>query len=472
MRSGAPLTKEMTGKEITTLMSGRKRGQLFGARLLRRTLPVLFSLLCSIGSAQTEPDAGKWKTWVLSSGNQLRLPPPPSEAETRTEIAQLKTLAKERDAATLSRTIWWNAGPPGYRWTSMAMPSGPANATLYSRVMALLSVAIYDATVAAWDSKYTYNRPHPSSFDPSLTAALPSPQSPSYPSEHAVVAGAASTVLAYLFPDQADAFRARADEAAQVWVQAGVHYPSDVKAGLELGRAVGVLVVEWAKQDESDKAGRREIPQGTCRWTGINPVAPFAGTRKTWILSAPSQLRPGPPPDCQSPEGQAELAEIRNYPRTFDSNATAFFWQSSRSNWNNFIDQKIFEYRLDVNPPRAARVYALASIAGYDATVACWDAKYTYWAIRPFMLGVTTLFPTPNHPSYPAAHAVLSGAISATLAYLFPYDAAPLNALGTEAGESRLWAGIHFRSDIDKGLTLGRAVAKLVTQQAEKDGSQ
>ena len=151
---------------------------------------------------------------------------------------------------------------------------------------------------------------------------------------------------------------------------------------------------------------------------------------------------------------------------------TAAGLQSGRSNWNNVIDQKIFEYRLDVNPPRAARVYALASIAAYDATVACWDAKYTYWAIRPFMLGVTPLFPTPNHPSYPAAHGCLSGAISAALAYLFPRDAAALNALGTEAGESRLWGGIHFRSDIETGLALSRAVAKLVIERAESDGSQ
>jgi hypothetical protein len=45
------------------------------------------------------------------------------------------------------------------------------------------------------------------------------------------------------------------------------------------------------------------------------------------------------------------------------------------------------------------------------------------------------LLKPPNHPSYPAAHGCLSGAISAALAYLFPRDAAALNALGTEAGE-------------------------------------
>jgi len=438
---------------------------------MRLFLLVMLSVACSVSSAQIEPSAGKWKTWVLTSGDQLRLPPPPDEAATRAEVAQLKDLAKQRDDATLERIIWWNAGPPGYRWTSIAIPPGQANATLHSRIMALLSVAIYDATVAAWDSKYAYKRLHPTAFDPSLTAALPTPQSPSYPSEHATVAGAASTVLAYLFPDKADDLKARAEEAVQVWVQAGLHYPSDVKAGLELGRAVGALVVEWEKQG-SDRTGTVDIPPGACRWTGINPVAPFAGTRKTWVLPSGSQLRPGPPPDCRSPEGQAELAEVRNYPRTFESNATAFYWQSGRSNWNNGIDQKIFEYRLDTDPPRAARVYALASIAAYDATVACWDAKYTYWAIRPFMLGVTTLFPTPNHPSYPAAHGCLSGATSAVLAYLFPHDAGALNALGDEAGQSRLWAGIHFRSDIDTGLALGRAVAKLVIERAEKDGSQ
>jgi membrane-associated phospholipid phosphatase len=158
--------------------------------------------------------------------------------------------------------------------------------------MALLSVAIYDATVAAWDSKYAYNLPRPTAFDSSLTATLPNPQSASYPSEHATVAGAASAVLAYLFPEKADDFKARARESAQVWVQAGLHYPSDIKAGLELGQAVGALIVEWAKQDGSDKAGAVDIPPGPCRWTGINPVAPFAGTRKTWVLSSGTQNIP------------------------------------------------------------------------------------------------------------------------------------------------------------------------------------
>ena len=88
-------------------------------------------------------------------------------------------------------------------------------------IMALLSVAIYDATVAAWDSKYAYNRLRPTVFDPSLMAALPNPQSPSYPSEHATVGGAASTAI-FLGPlnhelrDSAAQSQSRIDIAAKV----------------------------------------------------------------------------------------------------------------------------------------------------------------------------------------------------------------------------------------------------------------
>lgn len=421
---------------------------------------------------QIEPQAGSWKTWVLTSGSQLRLLPPPDDAASKSELQQMRQMAASRDTAQLDRLNFWNSGPPAFRWNSMAIPPGPANAVLNTRIMSLLSIAVYDATVAAWDSKYNYNRPRPSDFDPTIKTAIANPDTPSYPSEHAVVAGAASTVLSYLFPTQADKFAAMAEEAAQVWVQAGVNYPSDAAAGLELGRKVGAMVVERAKLDGSDLTGPVEIPSGPCRWTGINPAAPFEGNVKTWVLTSGSQLRPGPPPDCRSPQGMAELAEVRDFPRTFDTNAAGFYWQSPRSNWNNVIDQKIFENHLDLNPPRAARVYAIASIAAYDATVACWDAKYTYWAIRPFMLGATTLFPTPNHPSYPAAHGCQSGAYSSALAYLFPRDADALNAMGTEAGMSRLWAGIHFRSDIETGLALGRSVTKLVIERVSKDGAE
>ena len=111
----------------------------------------------------------------------------------------------------------------------------------------------------------------------------------------------------------------------------------------------------------------------------------------------------------------------------------------------------------------------------HDAMVACWDAKYFYWRIRPFQAhpGLGTLFPTPNHPSYPAAHGAGSGAAGAMGAYLFPRDAAFFTDNANQLAQSRLWAGIHYQSDIDVGLALGRTVAQtVIDQRANVDGSQ
>ena len=107
----------------------------------------------------------------------------------------------------------------------------------------------------------------------------------------------------------------------------------------------------------------------------------------------------------------------------------------------------------------------------YDAGIACWEAKYTYWAIRPFQLdpNFKTVFATPNHPSYPAAHACSSIAMATVLGYLFPRDAGDFATLGERAAESRIWAGIHYRSDIVAGRELALAVANKVIERARHD---
>jgi hypothetical protein len=113
-------------------------------------------------------------------------------------------------------------------------------------------------------------------------------------------------------------------------------------------------------------------------------------------------------------EKQNELKEIETYTRTWQTNQKALYWQTFDGIfgfWYNTASQRIFEHHLDTDPPMAARIYALLSVAHYDALVACFDGKYTYWAMRPFMYdkNFVTLFPTPNHPSYPAAHGCASG---------------------------------------------------------------
>lgn len=420
---------------------------------------------------------------MLASPWQFRLPAPPTGQAAVDEIRTLKDLAGKRNSEALVQIEFWNAGGPLYRWDRIALDESLGhllNANRGARALALVSVVMYDATIAAWDSKYAYNRPRPDAADPSLSPAIPMPRSPSYPSEHAVVAGATSAVLAYLFPDDAAKLTGLAEEDGRVQLLAGIQYPSDVTAGLELGRKVAALVIERARSDGSDAVFAGPIPTGPGYWNGTNPIEPMMGTWKTWVLQSGAQFRPGPPPAYDSEQKKAELAEIKNFPRTAKSNDAAFFWQFASAGtrayywWHEHVGAQIALHGLDGNPPRAARAYALQSITNYDVSVACWDGKYAYWAIRPFQLDpdVKTLFPTPNHPSYPAAHACISGGNAAILAYLFPTEASRFTALAEEAGESRIWAGIHYRSDIAAGFELARKVAGAVIQRARMDGSQ
>jgi hypothetical protein len=422
-----------------------------------------------------EPGAGTWPTWLLASGDELRLQPPPRATDTQAELVELQELAGQRDGAALDRISYWAAGAPSYRWTQRAVEHTQTRGVLGNRairMLALLNVAIYDATIAAWDTKYAYNRPRPSDGNPGL-AAIRTPASPSYPDEHAVAAGAASTVLASIYPADAETFRAWADEAARSRLEAGVAYPSDVSAGLDLGRQVGERAVARGRADGSDALWSGSVPTEPGMWKGSNPVEPLAGTRATWTLNNPSQFRPGPPPALDSEKMAVELAEVKNFPRTNLTNLIASFWEYYGGRgvfefWNDQASRAIFEYHLQDNPPRAAQIYASSNIALHDSAVACWDAKYTYWAPRPAMVdpSITTVFVTPNHPSYPSAHSCLSGAAAGILGQFFPADMARFNALADQAGEARIMGGIHFRTDCEVGLALGRQVADVVLSRA------
>jgi len=448
-------------------------------------------------AGQIEPGAGSWKTWVLTSGSELRLLPPPDSAS---EVGDVRAQAAQRDTRAIDRIEYWDMGAPATRWNEIAITEGlRARMTLRTyRMMALVNVAMADATIAAWDSKYAHNRPRPAEVDPSIATAVATPRSPAYPCEHAVTAGAASTVLAYLFPDQASRCADLAQDAGSSRVRAGVQFPSDVAAGLELGRAVGAKVVEYAKADRTDATWTGTVPEGPGLWRGTNPAEPLAGSWKPWVLSSGNQFRPGPPPAHDSEQKLAELAEIRQFQETRIASPVAFYWARDPVGrpyegsapvsigqaafrwavlnhllWGEQIGDKVLQYRLDANPPRVARAYALVAAAGYDGAIACWDAKYTYWAARPIHLDPTlqVLFPTPAHPTYPSGHSTVAGATETVLGYLFPRDAECFRRDAEELASSREWAGIHFKSDDQGGLALGRAVGQAVIDRARSDGA-
>jgi membrane-associated phospholipid phosphatase len=116
----------------------------------------------------------------------------------------------------------------------------------------------------------------------------------------------------------------------------------------------------------------------------------------------------------------------------------------------------------------------LVHVAHYEAYIASQDAKFHYWTARPtqFDPSITTVVPTPNHPTYPSNAAAVGMAPALVLGHLCPRQAARYLGWAQEFGESRLWAGIHFRSDIEAGWEIGRRVGAAFIERAQHDGAE
>ena len=84
---------------------------------LRSLLVILVAPLVAFGqSRQVEPTAGTWKTWIISSGRDFRVPPPPDPAATASELAWLREAVAQQDPRALDQISFWDAGSPAYRW--------------------------------------------------------------------------------------------------------------------------------------------------------------------------------------------------------------------------------------------------------------------------------------------------------------------------------------------------------------------
>lgn len=426
---------------------------------------------------------GEWKTWVLASSAEIQPPPPPADSsdQTAAELAELRRLQSQRDSVTNTTIHYYNSVPATQRWTELTLSlvqRDKVNPVRTARILGHVHAAISDAVVATWRAKYSFRRQAPALLARDLTPPISVSDVPSYPSEHAAIAGAAAGVLAHMFPNDAAAVTASAQEAAQSRLLAGANYRSDVEAGLSLGAAVAQKSISRAESDGASAVWTGTVPSGAGLWTGANPLEPHAGTWKTWIMTAGSQLRPGPPPSFGSAQFLAELEEVQQVVAhgTPSQRAIALFWADGAGtvtppgHWFQIATDMIARDRLST--PQAARVLGLLGPAVADAAIACWDTKYAYWCIRPNQADPTlvTLVPTPPFPAYPSGHSTFSGAASEVLAYFFPGDAARLRYLSEEAKMSRLYGGIHFRSDNEVGAQVGQRLGGLAIQRDQLNG--
>jgi membrane-associated phospholipid phosphatase len=112
-------------------------------------------------------------------------------------------------------------------------------------------------------------------------------------------------------------------------------------------------------------------------------------------------------------------------------------------------------------------------MAIFDAGIVCWDTKYVYFNARPTQLNqnIKTLTGIPNFPAYISGHSTFSAAAATVLGHLIPDKAQQFNDMATEASMSRIYGGIHYRSDCEVGLVVGKNIGNYMVERGKIDGA-
>lgn len=473
-------------------------------------------------------NAGTWKTVFLTAPNEFPLAAP---AATNTpdyiaQINEIRSFQADLTEEEKSMVKYWSAGAV-VRWNEilrelvakynlppyqnpdgtypapnannpLAYPFFPfANPPYSARAYAYVSIAQYDALVAAWHYKTLYNRAAPYKVDQALNVLIPKNDLPSYPSEDAVVAGVTVEMLKLLFPGEQEAIQLKAEQHKRARIISGANVRSDIEAGEALGKAVAAKVVARARGDRAGAAGgnaalwakleqdcmaRNEVPWYSLELPKRPPMLPVFGAVRPCLfdsLTMVTQIRPGPPPSTSSQKFKDETAEIKNFVEnpTRERIRIVHFWadgagtSTPAGHWNqiasdDFIKQNFSEVRW-------ARNLALLNMSLMDAAIVCWDAKFTYYNPRPSQTdpSIKTLTGVPNFPAYTSGHSTFSGAAATILGYIVPSRAAAYNDMAMEASLSRMYGGIHYRSDCEAGLASGKKVGEYAVTRGRTDGA-
>ena len=220
------------------------------------------------------PRWGENRPFVLKQAGDCPAPPPPAYSEDagsafHQEALEVYRLSNQATQEQRQYALYWADDPgktptPAGHWVHIAtdlLRSRHATLASAAETYASLGIAMADAFIAAWKTKYSVNLLRPvtyvqlaidSNWVPSL---MHTPPFPEYPSGHSVQSAAAATVLARHFgadtpftdnahndrgwgPRNFQSFGAAADEAALSRLYAGIHF----RSGVELGKVQGQCV--------------------------------------------------------------------------------------------------------------------------------------------------------------------------------------------------------------------------------------
>jgi membrane-associated phospholipid phosphatase len=367
-------------------------------------------------------------------------------SDNTTQVANPQLTAND----SISTSALWNQRAVALIIARQPTSNGQA---AVSRILTYLSVAQYRAVVAA---QVMAGR----SKTPSISAA---------------VGGASAAVLNSFFP--LDVAATEAQLAADLAIPPSPSLSNeDVPAGVALGRSVAGAAIAQAAADNYLLVPVGTPPTGVDKWLS-SPAAvvrSLHGARPFFMTSA-SQFRSPAPPAVGSTQFLSALAEVRTISdtRTAAQTAIAVNWNTSSGTFTagalNLITDTLILKR-HIGELESARILAFANAAAFDAQIACWDTKVTYWYPRPTQMDKAIVMPIalPNHPSYPSGHSCITGAFMGIVSDAIPTEKTRLDAMVDEAGMSRVYGGIHYRFDIDAGREIGRAAAALALKGSLK----
>jgi hypothetical protein len=276
--------------------------------------------------------------------------------------------------------------------------------------------------------------------------------------------------------------------------------------GVAVGETAAAQILTLRNSDGAAEAivAPYNPPAGAGFWVPTPPASrpaldPGWGSVKPFVLKEGSQFRPGRPPALQSARYTRDFEEIKEIgsetsaTRTQEQTDLARFWVStSAQNWNPAARQVAVAQNRTLS--ENARAFALLNMAGADAFIASWDAKFLYNQWRPVTAiraadadrnPKTTADPswnpllvTPPFPDYIAGHTTFAGAAERVLDCVFgkrpgvtmtlTSDSAPgvieiytrFTDIANGVVDARVWGGIHWRTSSERGQDVGRRVGE------------
>ena len=297
--------------------------------------------------------------------------------------------------------------------------------------------------------------------------------------------------------------------------------PSDVLENtVAFSDTITAVIMQWSKGDnyaQTRSAERFTVKTEDGRWIPTPPayaqaMEPHWCDIRTLVMDSAAQFPPPPPPaynikDTTSAYSK-ELMEVKTIGENltpdqkhiaefFDDNpfnlhvighvmyATKKF--SPPGHWMNIVGIAAKKSGADFNTTVAS--YAATSIALFDGFISCWDTKFKINSVRPETIinkyidaAWQPYIQTPPFPSYVSGHSVISAASAEVMTHFygdnFSYtDTSELEFgipnrtfksfrdAALEASWSRLYGGIHYRSDLEQGNKVGTEIGEFIVKK-------